>query len=185
MNTEEVVAMIDAITEGRYYAHGFETKQDIITIEVGREGPHLGNNTDEFWFSSFTPSANFLAKINDPRTAREIAGALVAWANRQDSNKQDAETMSAIVWGSPARVASKEIGMADGETSMRESREEWYRRNVHHMTRGTLERNFNDLKEVLDLSPIGSEEALDCQKAMNILHDSLMGIEPPDIEAQD
>lgn len=76
MNAEEVCKMIDQISEGKYYAHGFETVKDShsLSIEVN----------EEFWISSF--NASFLAKLDNPRTAREIAAALVAWANRKEGN---------------------------------------------------------------------------------------------------
>jgi hypothetical protein len=79
MNAEEVCQMLDAINEGEYFAHGFPAIEGShsLSIEVGR-------TSGQFWFSSF--DADFLAKINDPRVAREIAGALIAWANREDGN---------------------------------------------------------------------------------------------------
>lgn len=77
LNTEEVVEMIDAITEGKTYAAPFsgrslDGQRDAeMIIAVGNTG---------FGFKI----GRELFDITDPRTAREIAGALVAWANRKD-----------------------------------------------------------------------------------------------------
>lgn len=65
MNTEQVIEMIDAITEGGEYEK-FELNGEQINIAI---------RDDEFVIAGLS---------NDPRTAREIAAALVAWANRKD-----------------------------------------------------------------------------------------------------
>jgi hypothetical protein len=73
MNTEEVCEMIDAITEGRTFARTWQGAVSNIHLAVGEEG--------------FAIHANEFG-CNDPRTAREIAGALVAWASRMDPQNE-------------------------------------------------------------------------------------------------
>lgn len=77
MNTEEVVAMIDAITEGKDYV----LRPKVIE---GYQGIAIGVSDDSVLFS--TEGDPLGTRIEDPRTAREIAGALVAWANRKEGN---------------------------------------------------------------------------------------------------
>lgn len=90
MDTNEVVEMIDAITEGKNY-----------TLEIeGDKGTGVAEIT-------FTPS-RFYIKLTEgwgtehrnPRTAREIAGALVAWADRQDGSisRTPNSILGAIRW---------------------------------------------------------------------------------------
>jgi hypothetical protein len=75
LNTDEVVEMIDAITEGRPFTIGLEPEGDAdgMSIEFGEA------------YVTFYDSFDFSAQFDNPRTAREIAGALVAWANRKES----------------------------------------------------------------------------------------------------
>lgn len=79
MNTNEVVAMIDAITEGRSYRLNVETTQSSDEM-------YLGFDSDAVIFHGVGMS--FLATVTDTRTAREIAGALVAWANRKEGKPE-------------------------------------------------------------------------------------------------
>jgi hypothetical protein len=78
MNTEEVIAMIDAIAEGREYI--YENNGGTSRMLVDDDG------------ISFTSQISFL--IENPRTAREIAGALVAWANRKDGKPWTASSIA-------------------------------------------------------------------------------------------
>lgn len=166
MDTNEVVEMIDAITEGKYYAHGFSTNRDTITIEVGTNAE---NEANEFWFSSFTPGANFLAKIDDPRTAREIAGALVAWANRKEGFLASHHNGSGLE-GTEVTAPSPAdyIKIQSGRTT----REEWYRNNVDRMSQETKDRNLKDLKEIYADHRITKETRDDVQNAIMILKDN-------------
>lgn len=71
MNTEQVVEMIDAISEGRFYelpvrGEEFAGFNLIFNAENGDAAFHA--------YSSLPTQL-------DPRTAREIAAALIAWAN--------------------------------------------------------------------------------------------------------
>lgn len=196
MDTNEVVEMIDAITEGKYYAHGFSTNRDTITIEVGTNAE---NEANEFWFSSFTPGANFLAKIDDPRTAREIAGALVAWANRKEGlagadERAKAKFNALNVTGAEQCSATDPNQMCDDcrkgfeahkaevtapstadyikIQSGRTTREEWYRNNVDRMSQETKDRNLKDLKEIYADHRITKETRDDVQNAIMILKDN-------------
>lgn len=74
MNAEEVVAMIDAITEGKTYG---------LTPRVTEASDELNFTFEKDEINIFS-GERFAAAINDTRTAREIAGALIAWANRKD-----------------------------------------------------------------------------------------------------
>lgn len=72
MNAEQVCEMIDAITEGRNFTlHPTESPM----TEINFEGDEI---------SVFPPAHEGYFDITETRTAREIAGALVAWANRKD-----------------------------------------------------------------------------------------------------
>jgi hypothetical protein len=161
VNSDEIVEMIDAIYEGKYYAHGFSTKKDVITIEVG-----AAEGTEEFWFSSFTPGANFLAKIDDPRTAREIAGALVAWANRKDGLNNGAHFLSrlgvSIIDDGRPEFPSVDDYMHINRGN--DTRKNWYARNVGRMTQETKDRNLKDLLGILDSTP-------DIPKKLHVLTD--------------
>ncbi|MFG2268080.1 hypothetical protein [Streptomyces sp. NPDC048720] len=87
MNTEEVCEMIDAITAGETFVNNWVGETEgRFNLAIGDEG--FAVHATEFG-------------CNDPRTAREIAGALVAWANRKgDSITHDqiqgAVTLAAI-----------------------------------------------------------------------------------------
>ena len=72
MNTEQVVEMIDAITEGEEFHHVFDTHVGSLELFM-----------TEYGFS-IRPEGDGTVCI-DPRTAREIAGALIAWANHKES----------------------------------------------------------------------------------------------------
>lgn len=188
MNSEQVVAMIDAITEGKYYAHGFETKQDTITVEVGMANRQ---NEEEFWFSSFTPGANFLAKIDDPRTAREIAGALIAWANRREGESNGTSRAIEAMGYDP--VATQQVAAFDANTKPTNSipegvqrhmlselhvspksiwRADWYRRNVKNMSQETKDRNLKDLRGIRSTQEMTLAERFDIDEAIQILIDA-------------
>lgn len=71
MNTEQVIEMIDAITEGRPYAlSNGETMSVAFQDDIVTFFARVGGSS-----------------IDNPRTAREIAGALVAWANHKDGSE--------------------------------------------------------------------------------------------------
>jgi hypothetical protein len=187
--------MIDAITEGKYYAHSFETTPNsntisisflsVPSIEVGTNHPDLNKKAaGEFWFSTFDEGANFLAKINNPRTAREIAGALVAWANRKEgdplSRTIQRRTVQAIVgddWNEEVNTADEVTGLMNWQDvkSDNHPREEWYRRNVGQMSQETKDRNLKDLMAIKEQNAtmVGPDQPsmLDLQAAIQILLD--------------
>lgn len=76
MNAEEVVKMLDAITEGKEYVQEWESATRSGSIAIDNRGNNLRLVIEEDGCEIFD--------ISDPRTAREIACALVAWANSKD-----------------------------------------------------------------------------------------------------
>ncbi|GHF92391.1 hypothetical protein [Streptomyces griseosporeus] len=74
MNVEQVVEMIDAITEGRDYELD-------VPVLVEEDSLTLKFNEDEI---SILGSLGFATAIRDTRTAREICAALLTWADRKD-----------------------------------------------------------------------------------------------------
>jgi hypothetical protein len=162
VNTEEVVAMMDAITEGRNYD---------LEVAGDRESDNvrLQFASDSFAISH-DPNSFAVTEVTNPRVAREIAGALVAWANRKDSSTKggkDAVEITAAVWGAPARVNSGGVGGTDATNPS--SRAEWFRRNVNRMTQETKDRNLKDLRAILSDPMTRHEEHSDIQAAIMIL----------------
>lgn len=72
MNTNEVVEMIDAISEGKEY----RKKWTGVT-----EDEKLKFSSDD---ESILLATTGVFEIDNPRTAREIVGAILAWANRKE-----------------------------------------------------------------------------------------------------
>lgn len=129
MNTEQVVEMIDAITAGRPWG-----------TEIG--GLTVGSNSELFGLAGYVD-------ITEPQQAREIAGALVAWANRKEG----------------AKVGfSEELAVTDPTW-----REEWYRRNVNNMNSETRQRHIHDLKGILTRETLTEVEQTDTKRAIEIL----------------
>jgi len=176
MNTEQVVAMIDAITEGKKYTTDWETAQDGLEDDLRIE---VSGNS----FNLIGLDRRFVHVIRDPRAAREIAGALVAWANRKEgdplSRTIQRRTVQAIVgdaWNEEVNTTNADkYGTIDGEpmVSLRhgESREDWYRRNVGRMSQETKDRNLHDLKAMLS-GTSGKAEDDDIRAAIRILRDN-------------
>jgi hypothetical protein len=180
MNTEEVVEMIDAITEGKVYATSFEGRS--------LSGKHDGQMTIAVGNSGFGfKIGRELFDVTDPRTAREIAGALVAWANRKDGEfnaiHQDAQHAIEGSLGLYVANGVKKSGVGEADETNPtapspsdwkaikngyDSREEWYRRNVSRMTQETKNRNLKDLDAMLGDST-NPAESRDIRKAMKIL----------------
>lgn len=82
METHEVVEMIDAITEGRNYTLEVKNERhddDNMSIALSEDEVTFHDNFDTY------------VSIDNPRTAREIAGALVAWANRKEGTENPPE----------------------------------------------------------------------------------------------
>jgi hypothetical protein len=77
MTTEEVAEMIEAITEGKIYATSFEGR----SLDGLRDG-HMEIAVAPAGFGF--KIGHELFDLVDPNTAREIAAALVAWANRKN-----------------------------------------------------------------------------------------------------
>lgn len=144
--------MIDAITAGvQYELHVKNERHDDDDMLV------------TFHESDVTFHDNFdtYVVVNDPRVAREIAGALVAWANRKDPS---------ATAGFPPFVLSE----SSRETHFEEAtesgnREEWYRQNVQRMGYAMKNRNLRDLEAAYNGLHPNSEEAVDILGAIHIL----------------
>lgn len=153
--------MIDAITEGKRY-----------TLNV--DGDELNQSSASFDFLQDGRIAigvtvpGLFAFIDNPRTAREIAGALVAWANRKDpSANRELKPTTSI----PEETIKRQQSVYE-QIPQPDSKEIWYLRTVGNMTPETKNRNLRDLLRIYnDLHP-NSEEAVDTQKAIQILLDN-------------
>jgi hypothetical protein len=177
MNTEQVTAMIDAITDGQETVFNWEgiNLSDDLKLDIGTNGMGFLVGRERF-------------DLNDSRVAREIAGALIAWADRKDGDplsktaqRQTVQTIVGDAWNEEVdTVDEDQEPLIDGKRNI-VWREDWYRRNVGRMSRETMERNLEDLKVISKTTSAGSSDWDDIQKAMNILHDSLMGIKPPNV----
>ena len=176
MNTEEVVAMIDAITEGKPFVHRWESETDSLIFATSPEKAVL-SDTGDFCFD-----------LRDPRTAREIAGALVAWANRKDGIQQPKSFeatdpnnphpgMYHFAFGCrecfPALKTMTEESLASQLIDMKKNgRAQWYRRNVDRMSQETKDRNLQDLRGIqAELHP-NDVTNIDVEAAMQILRDN-------------
>lgn len=75
MNTEQVVEMIDTITEGKPCNQTWESADlsDDLNMAAVKARVRFTIRGEVF-------------EIDNPRTAREIAGALIAWANRKEGS---------------------------------------------------------------------------------------------------
>jgi hypothetical protein len=139
MKTEKVVAMIDTITDGRQFAHRWEGEENSFNFASSDSG--------------FAVQASSFG-CSDPRTAREIAGALVAWANRKEGNGNETEAF---------RVSADHFS---------KSRAEWYERSVKYMSQETKNRNLKDLHSIaLEYSDLDVDYD-DIQKAIQVLRDA-------------
>lgn len=178
MNTEEVVAMIDAISEGEIYT---------LTIP--------GDNGSGEAEIIFTPS-RFYIKLTEgwgtehinPRTAKEIVGALVAWAKRKEGltpplkndmselELKNVESSTFLahekfqkVFGNPTAPSIQD--WADIKAG-RTTRAEWYERNIKRMTQETKNQNLKDLRSIaLEHSDLDVDYD-DIQKAIRVLRDA-------------
>lgn len=77
MNTEEVTKMIDAITEGKNYTLEIKGDKETGVVEIVFTDSRFYIKLAEGWGTEHT----------NPRIAREIAGALIVWANRKEKNR--------------------------------------------------------------------------------------------------
>jgi hypothetical protein len=126
VDSKQVIEMLDAIFEGREWE-----------IEI-KPGDRLMLDKDGITFS---PRIDTLFEIDNPSIARQIAGALVSWANKVDdtaplTGPEVMATMKLFDWATP-RIEHH---------SVNKTRTEWYHRNVQIMTPKTMMRHFRDLK---------------------------------------
>ncbi|MFG2268081.1 hypothetical protein [Streptomyces sp. NPDC048720] len=132
MNSEMALEMMQALKEGKTF--NFEVKAcegNYTELRV-----HLGQKS----MALYDADGEFAFKVNDPKVAQGLAGALVWWAFQQQGKKPTGEEMAACMelfgW------ADKAFGYHD----VNESRAKWYERNIPIMTLETLQRNLRDLK---------------------------------------
>ena len=167
MNTDQVVEMIDAITNGSRYV------LPIAEDETGRGKLKMRTNSEEVLF--YTEGlTSFAGQVDDPRTAREIAGALVAWANRKEG-KSNAHGglklgLSEVTGPSTADV----IKLMSG----RDTKADWFTRNVDNMSVETLCRNFDDLMYITKMKAISDTDRADANSAKNVVWKALKEKDP-------
>jgi hypothetical protein len=168
MDAEQVCEMIDTITEGRNYDLEIKGAND------------TGECRLQFASGSFSLALleGWATEIDDPRTAREIAAALIAWANHKDGIVFDQLTAAANLAAMRKSPTAPTVEDWAEIKSGRSSREEWYRRNVERMSLETLKRNKEDLKGIRanlpTHSPTRETDWADINKAINIINDELL-----------
>jgi hypothetical protein len=168
MNTEEVVAMIDDITDGRPSVNGWENA-------VTGPGFILATAPQKIVMGDARDAFNFV--ITDERVAREIAGALVAWANRKGNlvgeNERAVSKLNSLSVVKPKFKVIHNPGEHANPKVLRSNwRAEWFRRNVGNMSQETKNRNLKDLREIQKTLSGGSLEWDDAQAAIQILRDA-------------
>lgn len=161
MNTDEVVAMIDAITEGKIFAKRWNLS----------EGGHFNFASDGEGIALRTSG---VTEIQDPRTAREIAGALVAWANKKEGHNEGAAFLGKLAVSilNDGGVDFPSVNDWAHIKAGRDTRTNWYARNVKRMTLETLKRNKQDLEGTKAQTPPGPELD-DIRRAINVIDDEL------------
>lgn len=161
MNTDQVVEMIDAITEGKTFRTNWEGANETDTLEMlsGPDGIKLGNLQMQFVFD-----------MTNPRTAREIAGALVAWANRKQGHDVGAQFLGRLAVSIIADGSVEFPSVNDWAhiKAGRDTRANWYARNIKNMTQETKDRNLKDLQAMLS-GTSGKAEDDDIRAAIQIL----------------
>lgn len=137
MNTEQVVEMIDAISEGKPYQLAPSVDASSVDDLLVRFQP------DGITFTEL--SNQFEALITDPRVAREIAGALVAWANQKQGGNVDLATVVKLFGDGRPEFPSVN-DWADIKCG-RQTAKYWYLRNVRNMSVESLNRNLESIKD--------------------------------------
>lgn len=167
MNTEQVVEMIDAISEGKRYTLSIASDDDESN---GKKSLAMRMGEGSILFYLRGP-VSFAGEIDNPRTAREIAGALVAWANRKEGKIQETKQVEAslILRSEATRPSTADaIKLMSG----RSTKTEWYAANVGRMTPETKSRNLRDLREILAEGNVTHTEQADITTAIQILRDN-------------
>lgn len=167
MDTQAVVKMIDAITEGRDYNLDVQNARhddDDMTISFRPDEVTFHDNFDSY------------VTVESPRVAREIAGALVAWATRKEVGenitRQEVGRICVTAAGD-SQVEFPSVNDWADIMSGRSSREEWYRQNVGRMTLESKRQNYDALHEARKTVSGGSQRWDDITKAMRILEESM------------
>lgn len=154
MTTNKVMEMINAIFDGKPY------RMEVNSADDNFENMEVRFRSDNVVFVE--KGGAFVCTVNDPRIAREIAAALVTWANRQESSKS-----SGVHILVSAPIAQDPVN---------NSRESWYTRTVRMMTDDTIQRNMKDLQSIeasLASNRNETPELEDVRAAISICHAEL------------
>jgi hypothetical protein len=161
MNTDQVVEMIDAITEGRRYLFNVDEATTIVF------SPEHFEVVDEH-------GDELVASIDNERLAREIAGALVAWANRKQGTEERL-TINAFL---------SAIGVPQDAVKINSSRQDWYARNIQFMDVPTLRRNFDDLMRITKTKGLPDADKADANRAKDFIWSALREKDPETKQCQ-
>lgn len=157
----ESAEMLDSITEGQPFTVEVPAQGDNSTmvIQLGEE------------YITFTDRLEFFSQIDSPAKAREIAGALVAWAHRQEDYDFSAPELMV------AMRLFNWAGKPSSNNPINRTRAKWYKRSVKIMTLATLERNYNDLHKLEKEMAVeyakhhtGWDDLADVRAAVGICH---------------
>lgn len=137
----------------------------------------FGKKSVMFWDGD---GNEFAVKTSDVSVIRNLAGALILWANYQDKlNPSGEETFAAF------RLFGWHRTPNDSE-AINGTRTKWYARTVGMMTPQTLQRNFEDLtaieNEMASKTKVDTEELRDIRVARNILWSEMCKRETPSQE---
>lgn len=156
MDTKEVVAMIDAITEGRPYTLNLG---EGVNFEFGPNG-----------ISLIADGIGVLARLTKGRPTREIAGALVAWANRKEGKLDTSNKALALVDTLvSSQVDYPSVNDWSNLTSGRITFEAWYKLHVPNMGPEAIEKNIKALEDMRREWAPSSVKFHDTGKALEIL----------------
>lgn len=185
--------MIDTISSGLAYKYHCPLDGEGPKLRISFDTENVLINVDDA--DGDFEGGEVVFVCDQARTAREIAGALVAWATRQETQQDLPQTEVGRIavlaagrgvdanMGAPSNCKNPKIWEASGAHRRKHRstgecsidkvwREEWYRRNVGRMTLETLKRNRQDEKGILD-NTTDKDERADIIRALNVIDDEL------------
>lgn len=162
MNIDQVRAMIDAI---------HKREDHVIRAEVSDGWPSMiaGFSSDEILFDIEGSST----KMSDPTFARQLAGALILWANKQEGIRpENGDEMETLI------KFCALFDVVDDTHPVNNSRADWYARMTPLMTVETLKRNRADLNVIAkelakSHAPAARTELADINRAIDYIHHEL------------